>query len=118
MPNSTDRESPAPSEPLPTEEPTCPVTRRVGKRSHVELDPPETVDPRTPTPCQKRTKRQAKWANHVRTRSVTEPLPPLQETPASPISISLEEELVEPANDIQSPHSPPSMMEGPSKVFP
>lgn len=118
MPNSTDHESPVPSEPLPTKEPTCPITQRVGKREHVELNPPEMADPCTPAPCQKRTKRQAKWANRVLTHSVTEPLPPLQETPTSPITISSEEEPVEPKEDIQSPHSSPSMMEGPSKVFP
>ena len=42
----------------------------------------------------------------------------MQETPASPISISSEEEPAEPEEDILSPHSPPSMMEGPSEVFP
>ena len=62
MPNWTDCESPAPSEPFPTKEPTHLITRRASKRSQVELDPPEMADPRTPAPCQKRTKRQAKWA--------------------------------------------------------
>jgi hypothetical protein len=46
------------------------------------------------------------------------PLPPLQETPTSPILISSEEEQVEPTNDIQSPHCPPSITKEPPEAFP
>ena len=100
MPSSTNHESPNPSESLPIDEPTHPVTRRASKRSHVELDPLEMANHHTPATCHKHTKRQAKWANRVRTYSVMEPLPPLQETLASLISISSKEEPVEPIDDI------------------
>jgi hypothetical protein len=40
VPNFVAYESTAPTEPLPNEGPTRPITRRVGKRLHVELDPP------------------------------------------------------------------------------
>lgn len=118
MPSSTNHESPTPFESLPIDEPTRPVTQRASKRSHMESNPPDMADPYTLAPRPKHTKHQAKWANHVRTCSVTKPLPPLQETPASPITISFEEEPPEPDEDIQSPHSPPSIMGEPPEVFP
>ena len=118
MPSSVSYESPAPTEPLPNEGPTHPITWRAGKRLHVKMDPPEKSNPRTPTLSQKCTKDQAKWPSQIRTRSVTEPLPPLQETPSSPISISSEEEQVEPTEDIQSPHRPPRITKEPPEAFP
>ena len=81
IPSSTNHQSPAPSESSPIDESIRRVTQRVSKRSQVESNPPDIVDPCTPIPRLKCTKHQAKWANRVHTHSVTEPLPPLQETP-------------------------------------
>lgn len=117
MPSSTSHESPTLSESLPIDECIHPVTRRASKRTQAESNPLDITDPCTPVPRPKCTKCQAKWANCVRTRSVTESLPPLQETPVSPIAISFEEEPDEPEEDIQSTHSPPSIGEEPPEVF-
>ena len=111
-------ESPAPTAPLPNEELARLATYSTGKRLSIELDALEGSNPCTPVPSQKCTKSQAKWAKQLRTRSVTKPLPSLQETPVSPISISSEEEQVEPIDDIQSPHPPPSTTEESPKSFP
>lgn len=111
-------ESPTPTVPLPNEKPTRPATRRARKKLSVELDPLEGANPHTPVQGLKWTKSQAKWSKQIRTHFATKPLPPLQETLVSPISISSEEEQVEPMDDVYSPHPPPSITEEPLESFP